>query len=39
MGIALPKLIKAFPNMQIASDPVRRPTFVLRGYEKVAISS
>ena len=39
MGIALPKLVKAFPNMQIASDPVRRPTFVLRGYESVAISS
>ena len=39
MGIALPKLVKAFPNMQVASDPVRRPTFVLRGYESVAISS
>jgi cytochrome P450 len=39
MGIALPKLVKAFPNMQIASEPIRRPTFVLRGYEKVAISS
>ncbi len=39
MGIALPKLVKAFPKMQIASDPVRRPTFVLRGYESVAISS
>ncbi|MFM1861081.1 MAG: hypothetical protein RLY80_670, partial [Actinomycetota bacterium] len=39
LGIALPKLVKAFPNMQIASEPIRRPTFVLRGYEKVAISS
>jgi len=39
MGIALPKLVKAFPNMKIASEPVRRPTFVLRGYESVAISS
>ncbi len=39
MGIALPKFVKAFPKMQIASDPVRRPTFVLRGYESVAISS
>lgn len=39
MGIALPKLIRAFPKMQIASDPIRRPTFVLRGYEKVEISS
>lgn len=39
MGIALPKLVKAFPDMKIANDPVRRPTFVLRGYEKVEISS
>jgi cytochrome P450 len=39
MSIALPKLIKAFPNMKIASEPIRRPTFVLRGYEKVEISS
>lgn len=39
MGIALPKLVKAFPNMKFASEPVRRPTFVLRGYEKVEISS
>jgi cytochrome P450 len=39
MGIALPKLIKAFPDMKIASDPIRRPTFVLRGYEKVEISA
>ena len=39
MGIALPKLVKAFPNMKIANEPIRRPTFVLRGYEKVEISS
>ena len=39
MGIALPRLIKAFPEMKIASDPIRRPTFVLRGYEKVEISA
>ena len=39
MGIALPRLIKAFPKMQIISDPIRRPTFVLRGYEKVEISA
>jgi len=39
MGIALPRFIKAFPNMKIASDPIRRPTFVLRGYEKVEISA
>ena len=39
MGIALPKLVKAFPKMEIASDPIRRPTFVLRGYEKVEIKA
>ena len=39
MGIALPKLVKTFPEMKMASDPIRRPTFVLRGYEKVEISS
>lgn len=39
MGIALPKFVSAFPNMKIASEPIRRPTFVLRGYEKVEISA
>lgn len=39
MGIALPRLVKAFPKMEIASEPIRRPTFVLRGYEKVEISA
>lgn len=39
MGIALPRLVKALPNMQIAREPIRRPTFVLRGYEKVEISA
>ena len=39
MGIALPKLVKAFPNMKIDGEIIRRPTFVLRGYEKVEISA
>ena len=39
MGIALPRFVKAFPNLQLASQPVRRPTFVLRGYEKVEVSA
>lgn len=39
MGIALPKLVKALPEMKIVNEPVRRPTFVLRGYEKVEISA
>ena len=39
MGIALPKFVSAFPNMKIVSEPIRRQTFVLRGYEKVEISA
>ena len=39
MGIALPRFVKAFPNLKLASQPVRRPTFVLRGYEKVEVSA
>ena len=39
MGIALPRFVKAFPNLHLTSKPVRRPTFVLRGYEKVAVSA
>ena len=39
MGIALPKLVKAFPEMELAAEPIRRPTFVLRGYEKVEVKA
>jgi cytochrome P450 len=39
MGIALPRFVKAFPNLHLTSQPVRRPTFVLRGYEKVEVSA
>ena len=39
MGVSLPALWEKFPNMELASEPVRRPTFVLRGYESVAISA
>jgi len=39
MGISLPALWEKYPNMVLASEPVRRPTFVLRGYESVAISA
>ena len=38
MSVSLPALWEKYPTMQLASDPVRRPTFVLRGYERVAIS-
>lgn len=39
MSVSLPALWEKYPNMQLASEPVRRPTFVLRGYESVAISA
>ena len=39
MSVSLPALWEKYPAMQLASDPVRRPTFVLRGYESVAISA
>jgi len=39
MGVSLPALWEKYPNMQLAGTPVRRPTFVLRGYESVSIST
>ena len=39
MSVSLPALWEKYPAMQLASEPVRRPTFVLRGYESVAISA
>ncbi|MFM8384392.1 MAG: cytochrome P450 [Actinomycetota bacterium] len=35
MSISLPLLIKRFPNLNLAREPQRRPTFSLRGYTKV----
>jgi cytochrome P450 len=39
MSVSLPALWEKFPSMKLAGDAVRRPTFVLRGYESVAISA
>ena len=39
MSVSLPALWERFPDMQLVGDAVRRPTFVLRGYESVAISA
>ena len=39
MGVSLPALWEKYPDMSLASEPVHRPTFVLRGYESVAISA
>ena len=39
MSVSLPALWEKYPDMQLEGDAVRRPTFVLRGYESVAISA
>ena len=39
MSVSLPALWEKYPNMQLDGNPVRRPTFVLRGYESVLISA
>jgi cytochrome P450 len=39
MSVSLPALWEKYPTMQLASQPIRRPTFVLRGYESVLISA
>lgn len=37
MSISLPALIAKYPKLELVSEPVRRPGFVLRGYEKVPV--
>ena len=39
MSVSLPALWEKYPHMELAGEAVRRPTFVLRGYESVAISA
>ena len=39
MTTALPQLVKKYPSLQLKGEPVRRPTFVLRGYESVSVSA
>lgn len=39
MSVSLPALWEKYPVMEISTKPVRRPTFVLRGYESVFISA
>lgn len=39
MTTALPQLVKKYPNLALRGEPVRRPTFVLRGYESVSVSA
>lgn len=35
MSTSLPVLLERFPDLRLAQEPERRPTFVLRGYERV----
>lgn len=39
MSVSLPALIKRFPKLNLGETPVRRPTFSLRGYERVTVSA
>jgi cytochrome P450 len=39
MSVSLPALWEKYSDMQLSMNPVRRPTFVLRGYENVFISA
>jgi cytochrome P450 len=39
MNIALPILFERFPRLELAAEPVRRPSFVLRGYETVPVTN
>lgn len=38
MTTSLPALMEKYPNMALAGEPVRRPGFVLRGYESVFVT-
>ena len=37
LSASLPILFERFPNIQLAEEPLRRDTFVLRGYEKIIV--
>jgi len=37
MNVSLPALMERFPRLELADEPVRRPTFVLRGYDTIPV--
>jgi cytochrome P450 len=39
MAVSLPALIERFPGLELAGEPTRRPTFVLRGYDAITVSA
>lgn len=36
---SLPALLQRFPALELAAEPVRRPTFVLRGYQTLLVTA
>lgn len=38
MTTSLPALIEKYPTMKLTSEPIRRPGFVLRGYESINVT-
>jgi cytochrome P450 len=38
MTTSLPALMVKYPNLKLSSEPIRRPGFVLRGYESVFVT-
>lgn len=39
LSASLPMLFERFPNIELAEEPVRRDTFVLRGYETIKVKT
>ncbi|GAB3677709.1 cytochrome P450 [Angustibacter aerolatus] len=38
LQVSLPALLRRHPGLHLEAEPVRRPTFVLRGYERVVVA-
>jgi cytochrome P450 len=38
LSASLPLLFERFPGVKLAAEPVRRDTFVLRGYETIPVN-
>jgi cytochrome P450 len=39
MSVSLPALMRKFPQLELQAEPIRRQTFVLRGYESVWVKA
>jgi cytochrome P450 len=37
-GVAFPRLLRRFPRLAAAGDPVRRETFLLRGFDALPVT-